>query len=85
MPGTSPARPTSRVDAVEALHIGRGVWRLKDPIRVAAVTFVLTTGLSTSLGYGKSLAPMVAGWAPPLLYGLIAAFLGLRLMGVKRR
>jgi lipopolysaccharide export system permease protein len=175
------SRPISRVDAVEALHIGRGVWRLKDPIRVdlrnggvrsevakpfanlgenpdvrvdtrhfsvaalgkeiaeveaggmdatpyrvdyyakwaaplscivlpalvlffavggtpppsaaltgivsivAAVTFILTTGLSTSLGYGKSLAPMVAGWAPPLLYGLIAAFLGLRLMGLRRR
>jgi lipopolysaccharide export system permease protein len=173
--------PTSRVDAREARHIGGGVWRLTDPVRVsltdgtirevaagpfaklgeglearvntrhmslatlrreieeveaggmdathfrvdyyvkwaaplgclvlpalalffavggppfpsasvtgivsvaAAVSFILTTGVSTSLGYGGALAPVVAGWGPPALFGLIAAYLGFRLRNLGRR
>ena len=169
------ARPISRVDAVEARHIGGGMWRLSDPFRVSladgdirtvnadyfaelgkdlearvntrhlsiaalrreieeieargmdathfkvdyyvkwaaplscivlpaiallfaiggapppsagftgimsiviAVTFILATGVSSSLGYGKGLPPMVAGWGPPGLFGLIAVYLVSRL------
>jgi lipopolysaccharide export LptBFGC system permease protein LptF len=172
---SSDGRPINRVDAVEARHIGRGMWRLSDPIHVSladgniqavdadhfaelgkdlnvmvntrhlsiaalgreieeieargmnsthlkvdyyvkwaaplscivlpaiallfavggspppsagftgiisivvAVTFILATGVSSSLGYGKGLPPMVAGWGPPGLFGLIALYLVFRL------
>lgn len=46
---------------------------------VVAVTFILATGVSSSLGYGKGLPPMVAGWGPPGLFGLIALYLVFRL------
>ena len=52
---------------------------------VAAVTFILATGVSTSLGYGRGLDPMVAGWGPPALFGMIAAYLGFRLRNLGRR
>ena len=52
---------------------------------VAAVAFVLGTGVSTSLGYGKGIDPMLAGWGPPALFGLIAAYLGFRLRNLSRR
>ena len=52
---------------------------------VAAITFILATGVSTSLGYGKGLDPMVAGWAPSGLFALIAAYLGFRLRNLRRR
>jgi len=175
------SQPTSRLDAVAARHIGSGVWRLRDPVRVnlseqgirrapagpfaklgeglearvntrrlsvselrreieeveeggmdathfkvdyyvkwaaplscivlpalalffavggppfpsaaltavasgaAAVAFILGTGVSTSLGYGKGLHPMVAGWGPPAVFGLVAAYLGFRLRNLGRR
>jgi lipopolysaccharide export system permease protein len=52
---------------------------------VAAVTFILATGVSTSLGYGKGLNPMVAGWGPPVLFGMIATYLGFRLRNLGPR
>ncbi len=52
---------------------------------VAAVTFILATGVSTSLGYGSGLTPMVAGWGPPGLFGLITLYLGFRLRNLSRR
>ena len=175
------ARPISRVDAVGARHIGRGVWQLQDPVAVsledgsvraieaehyaklglgldvkvdtrhlsvgelrreieevesegmdathfwvdyyvkwaapiscivlpalalffaiggppfptaavtgivsvvASVTFILATGVSTSLGYGKGLSPMVAGWGPAALFGLMTLYLGFRLRNLGRR
>ncbi|MCG8590412.1 MAG: LptF/LptG family permease [Proteobacteria bacterium] len=46
-----------------------------------AVLHVLLTGAGASLGYGSTLPPLVAGWGPTLLFGAIAAVLGLRVRG----
>ena len=48
---------------------------------VVAVAYVLLTGVGTSLGYGGAVAPLVAGWTPTVLFGVLAAYLGLRLRG----
>ena len=42
------------------------------------VGYVLVTGFATSLGYGRTLPPVVAAWAPNMLCGVLAAFLGWR-------
>ena len=46
---------------------------------VIAVSLALVTSFAGSMGYGGSLAPWVAGWGPPLLFGLIALGMGFRL------
>ncbi|MEE2672580.1 MAG: LptF/LptG family permease [Myxococcota bacterium] len=48
---------------------------------VVAVAYVLLTGVGASLGYGGAVAPWVAGGAPTALFGVVAAYLGLRLRG----
>ena len=48
---------------------------------VVAVSYVLLTGVASSLGYGGVLPPVVAGWAPIVLFGLLTAYMGLRLRG----
>ena len=48
---------------------------------VVAVAYVLLTGVGTSLGYGGAVAPLVAGWTPTLIFGVLAVYLGLRLRG----
>jgi lipopolysaccharide export LptBFGC system permease protein LptF len=51
---------------------------------VVAVSFTLLSGVTTSLGAAGVLSPWVAGWAPAVLYGAIAAFFGSRLPGSLR-
>ena len=46
---------------------------------VVSVSYVLLTGVGTSLGYGEALSPSIAGWGPIGLFALLAAYLGLRL------
>jgi lipopolysaccharide export system permease protein len=48
---------------------------------IAAVCYVLVTGVGTSLGYGGAVSPFVAGFASTLVFGLLTAYLGLRLRG----
>lgn len=48
---------------------------------VAAVTYVLASGVSASLGYGGVLPPWLAGWAPTAAFALAAAWLAWRLRG----
>jgi lipopolysaccharide export LptBFGC system permease protein LptF len=48
---------------------------------IVSVSYVLLTGVSTSLGYGKALSPVLAGLAPAGLFGLLALYFGLRLRG----
>jgi lipopolysaccharide export LptBFGC system permease protein LptF len=43
-----------------------------------AVAHVLITGVGTSLGYGGSLSPPVAGWLPTALFAALAVGLGTR-------
>jgi lipopolysaccharide export system permease protein len=46
---------------------------------IIAVSFALATSVAGSMGYGGSLTPWVAGWGPPLLFGLVAFGMGFRL------
>jgi lipopolysaccharide export system permease protein len=46
---------------------------------IIAVSFALATSFAGSMGYGGSLTPWVAGWGPPLLFGLVAFGMGFRL------
>jgi lipopolysaccharide export system permease protein len=48
---------------------------------VVAVSYVLLTGVWTSFGYSGAISPWLAGWAPTLLFAVVAAYLGLRLRG----
>jgi lipopolysaccharide export system permease protein len=48
---------------------------------VVAVAYVLLTGVGTSLGRGGAVAPWVAGWAPTIVFGSMAGYLGMRLRG----
>jgi lipopolysaccharide export system permease protein len=48
---------------------------------VVAVSYVLATGVATSLGYGGTLPAWLAGSAPTLFFALLAAYFGLRLRG----
>ena len=50
---------------------------------VLAVSFVLLSGVSTSLGSGGVLSPMMAGWTPSLVTGALAAWLGWRVWRVR--
>ncbi len=46
---------------------------------IVAVSYTLLVGLGVSLGYGKTLGPAAAGFAPVGLFAGAAAYLGLRL------
>lgn len=46
-----------------------------------AVAYVLLTGVGTSLGYSRALSPVLAAWAPNLVFAAVATYLGLRLRG----
>ena len=46
---------------------------------IIAVSFALVTSFAGSMGYGGSLTPWVAGWGPPILFGMVALGMGLRL------
>ena len=46
---------------------------------VIAVSHALITSFAGSMGYGGTLEPWIAGWAPSLLFGLIAFAMGFRL------
>jgi lipopolysaccharide export system permease protein len=48
---------------------------------VVAVSYVLLTGVGTSLGYSGALPPWLAGSAPVALFLLLAGYLGFRLRG----
>jgi LPS export ABC transporter permease LptF/LPS export ABC transporter permease LptG len=46
---------------------------------IIAVTYALATSFAGSMGYGGSLSPLVAGWGPHFLFGMVALGMGLRL------
>lgn len=46
---------------------------------IIAVSHALATSFSGSMGYGGTLDPVIAGWGPSLLFGAVAAGMGLRL------
>lgn len=46
---------------------------------VIAISYALATSFAGSMGYGGSLAPWIAAWGPPFLFGCIALGMGLRL------
>jgi len=46
---------------------------------IIAVSFALVTSFAGTMGYGGSLNPWLAGWGPPILFGVIALGMGLRL------
>ena len=46
-----------------------------------SVSYVLLTGVGTSLGYGGALPPIVAGWGPTSIFAVLAVYFGLRLRG----
>lgn len=46
---------------------------------IIAVTHALATSFSGSMGYGGTLDPVLAGWGPSVLFGAVAAGMGLRL------
>ena len=47
---------------------------------VLGVGYILLTGVSASLGYGKSLPTALGGWGPTLVFSTLAGFFGLRLI-----
>ena len=46
---------------------------------IVGVIYILSKGVAASLGYGGAVPPALGGWGPELLYGSVAALLGLRL------
>lgn len=46
---------------------------------VLGVGYILLTGVAASFGHGRNLSPMLAAWAPTLLYTAFACILGARL------
>ncbi len=52
---------------------------------LVAVSSVLLSGLSASLGYRKVLPPVVAGMAPMVVFGLLATYFALRVRGMFTR
>jgi lipopolysaccharide export system permease protein len=46
---------------------------------IIAVGHALTTSTAGALGQGGTISPWLAGWAPSLLFGSIALFMGIRL------
>jgi LPS export ABC transporter permease LptG len=45
---------------------------------ILGVSYILLTGVAASFGYGRSVPPFVAAWAPTLIYAAIASALGAR-------
>jgi lipopolysaccharide export system permease protein len=52
---------------------------------LVAVSSVLLSGISSSLGYRKLLPPLVAGMTPTVVFSLFALYFGLRLRGMFTR
>lgn len=48
---------------------------------IVAVAYILLTGVGTSLGYGGTIPPAVAGWAPAGSVAAMAVYLAARLRG----
>ena len=46
---------------------------------LVGVVYILFSGVAASLGYGGAGRPAIGGWGPVLLFGSVAALLGLRL------
>jgi LPS export ABC transporter permease LptG/LPS export ABC transporter permease LptF len=46
---------------------------------LVGVVYILFSGVAASLGYGGAVPPALGGWGPVLLFGNVAAVLGLRL------
>jgi len=46
---------------------------------IIAVTHALATSFAGSMGYGGTIDPLLAGWGPSLLFGVVAAGMGYRL------
>lgn len=46
---------------------------------IIAVTHAIVTSFAGTMGYGGTIAPWLAGWAPPFFFGLAALAMGLRL------
>jgi lipopolysaccharide export system permease protein len=46
---------------------------------IVGVVYILSSGVAVSLGYGGAVPPAAGGWGPVLLFGGIAAVLGVRL------
>jgi lipopolysaccharide export system permease protein len=46
---------------------------------IVGVGYILISGVSTSFGYGGTVAPAVGGWFPNILCSLAAGYFGLRL------
>ncbi len=46
---------------------------------LVGVVYILFSGVAASLGYGAAVKPWLGGWGPVLLFGSVAAVLGLRL------
>jgi len=46
---------------------------------IIAVSHALATSFSGSLGYGGTIDPLLAGWGPSILFGAVAAGMGMRL------
>jgi lipopolysaccharide export system permease protein len=48
---------------------------------IVSITYILLTGVGTSLGYGEKLSPFVAGFASTMAFGVLTLYLGMRLRG----
>ena len=46
---------------------------------IIAVTHALATSFAGSMGYGGTIDPLLAGWGPSMLFGVVAAGMGFRL------
>jgi lipopolysaccharide export system permease protein len=46
---------------------------------IIAVTHAIVTSFAGTMGYGGTISPWLAGWAPPFFFGLAAFAMGLRL------
>jgi len=47
---------------------------------VVGIGYILLTGVSRSLGYGGAVPPAIGGWGPILIFLVVAAFFGMRLL-----
>jgi LPS export ABC transporter permease LptG len=47
---------------------------------VVGIGYILLTGVSRSLGYGGAVPPAIGGWGPILVFLVVAAFFGMRLL-----
>ena len=46
---------------------------------IIAVTYALATSFAGSMGHGGTLSPLMAGWGPAFLFGVVALGMGFRL------